>query len=311
MTLLRRLLLLSLFLLATAVGCNTTEDTTSVVVGVTSDFPAGTDLTSLEVEMTVDGAVTSTDEVTLGSGTTEFPAEFAFDDVPVGSTVALTLRGKLDGQLVVVRRVQTTTQAGPRRLVRIHLERFCQRLDDGTGTVGPTCDEPATTCISGVCRSPEVPLEQQEAYDPTWPDQGDDPCKTGGAPELVVGEGQSDFFSAEDSMVAQVEAGPQGGHHIWIAARVRNVNRSQTRTTVGAEFPGLGLSISPLSVIFTLDLDEGGFCKIFGLRLWLDIDGDPIADMLGEPVDVTVTMEDTDQAVATGTHRFVLSNDIL
>jgi len=291
-------------------GCNTSEETTTVVIGVTSDFPAGTDLTSLEVELTVDGAVTSSDEVVLGPGATEFPAEFTFDDLPVGRTIAVTLRGMLDQQLVVVRRLETTTQAGPPRLVRVHLERFCQLIDDGTGTVGPTCDEPFT-CVSGLCRSSEVPRQQQEAYDPNWPNQGDDPCSSGGPPELIVGEGQSDFFAAEDGTVAQVEAGPQGGHHIWIAARVRNVNRSQTRTTVGAEFPNLGLSISPLSVIFTLDLDEGGFCKIFGLRLWLDIDGDPIDDMLGEEVVVTVTMEDTDQTVATGTRRFVLSDDIL
>jgi len=312
MTLLRRFFFFCLLVVGAALGCSSSDvETTSVVVGVTSDFPAGTDLTALQVEMTVDDAVTSSEDITLGSGATEFPAEFTFEDVPVGSTIAITVRGMLQGELVVVRRLETITQAGTRRLVRMHLERFCQLLDDGTGAVGPTCDEPTTTCISGVCRSPEVPLSQQDAYDPNWANQGDDPCKPGGTPELTVGQGQSDYFTATDGEVAQVEAGPQGGHHIWVAARVRNVNRSQTRTTVGAEFPGLGLSISPLSVIFTLDLDEGDFCKIFGLRLWLDIDGDPIQEMLGEEVIVSVTMEDTNDAVATDTHRFLLSNDIL
>ncbi|MEM1029491.1 MAG: hypothetical protein AAGN82_04030 [Myxococcota bacterium] len=293
-------------------GCDDGEsETTSIVIGVVSDFRAGTDLTSLDVVMTVDGRDVGNQALGLGPDATMFPTEFAFDDVPVGASVAITLRGSLGRSLVVVRRLETTTQAGPRRFLPMRLERACQRVDDGIGSPGPICDEPATTCINGACASPEVSAGQQVTYDPDWPNQGDDPCQAGGDPELTVGQGQSDYFVAEDREVAQVEAGPQGGHHIWIAARARNVNRSGTRTTVAAELPDLGLSISPLSVIFTLDRGEGGFCKLAGLRLQLDIDGDPIDTMLGEEVTVMVTMADSDDNVATDTHRFTLSDDIL
>lgn len=128
---------------------------------------------------------------------------------------------------------------------------------------------------------------------------------------MQVGAGQSDFFAIEDYEIAQIEAGPQGGHHIWVAARLKNLTQSGSITEVGAEIPSLGLSITPLKVIFTFDPDEGGYCKIFGLRLQLDIDGDDIMAMRGQEAKVVMTITDADDDVGSGEKWVTLSDTIL
>src|SRR5690606_23254677 len=261
--------------------------------------------------MRVDGAVIATSTIAVAEGT--FPVELEFVDVTQRARLAVTIEGYLGSTLRVVRTMET--EAGPpgeRRLVRVHLEQRCDRADDGDGVVAPTCDEVSETCISGTCASALVAVGQQKPYSPDWATAGTgDGCKPGGAPEVIVGKGQSDFFAAEDNEVAQVEAGPQGGHHIWIAARVKNLRRSGSITEVGGEIPALGLSITPLKVIFTLDSDEGGYCKIYGLRFQLDAGGDDIEAMLGQPVTVYVKIVDPDGAQGTDEHTFTVSSDIL
>ena len=73
----------------------------------------------------------------------------------------------------------------------------------------------------------------------------------------------------------------------------------------------LGLSISPLVVIFTLNVDEGGYCKLFGLRFQIDIDGGDIQDFLGKELRVIVEVEDQSGAIGTGERWLTLSDSIL
>lgn len=287
-------------------------ETGTLVVGVTSDF---SDLAEIQVTMKVDGSTLKDDRERVGSGATSFPAEYAFNDVEEGAELSITLSGyDTTGFNVVNRHMSTTAVAGDPRLVRVHLEDQCRLQPEGSGPGAPSCNETTQTCIGGTCTSAAVDRGGQEPYVEDWAGSTgpSDICKdAGGTPEVQVGSGQSDFFSIDDYEVAQLEAGPQGGHHIWIAARIKNLRQSGSITQVGAEIPSLGLSITPLKVIFTFDPDEGGYCKIFGLRLQLDIDGDDVMAMLGREVKVTMTITDVDDDVGTGEKWVTLSDTIL
>ncbi len=310
--------LFAIFLALLAVAaCDTDDDLATVVIGVTSDYMAGSDLTRLDVVMEVDGAVTRETRLPLGAsaGRTRFPTELAFEDVPDGAALALTLTGYDANDTVrVVRHVATTAKAGPKRLLRVHLEALCRLEPDGSsGPSAPTCDEVSETCISGECRAAFVDPAQHEPYVEGWADRFGDVCKppNAGDPIVIVGKGMSDYFAAEDYEVANVEAGPQGGHHIWIATRIKNLRRSGSITEVGGEFPDLGISVTPLKVIFTMDPDEGGFCKLYGLRFQIDIDGHDVETLLGHDVKVIVTITDSDGAVGTDELWVTLSDAVL
>ena len=289
-------------------------ETGTLVVGVTSDF---TDLAEMQVTMTVDGETLKDDRERIGSGATTFPAEYAFNEVEEGQELSITLQGfDSTGFNVVNRHMVTTAVAGEPRLVRVHLEAECrlQPVGGNAPSGAPTCNETTETCIGGVCASTNVDPSDHQPYREDWATgPGSDICKEAGAgpPEVQVGAGQSDFFAVDDYEIAQIEAGPQGGHHIWVAARLKNLTQSGSITEVGAEIPALGLSITPLKVIFTFDPDEGGYCKIFGLRLQLDIDGDDIMAMRGQDARVVMTITDADDDVGTGEKWFTLSDTIL
>ena len=136
-------------------------------------------------------------------------------------------------------------------------------------------------------------------------------CKpaAGGAP-VVSWRGAGDYLPTMDGDVAQVEAGPQGGHHIWVAIRMKNLHQSGSITSITGHFPDLGIDVGPFNVIFTFEQDEGGFCKLYGLRFQLDQSND-ITAMLGHPLDVTVKVTDPEQDVGIGKRTVVLSKDFL
>jgi hypothetical protein len=128
---------------------------------------------------------------------------------------------------------------------------------------------------------------------------------------VIVGHGFGDYLPAVDGDVAQVEAGPQGGFHIWIGARVKNLLRSGSITQIGAFLPGPALEVETQSVIFTLDPGEGGYCELHGLRVIVANDSESIGPLLGEPIDVEVMVQDPDGDVGFGVRHLVLSEDIL
>jgi hypothetical protein len=141
----------------------------------------------------------------------------------------------------------------------------------------------------------------------------DSVCKltAGAVAEVVIGTGQSDYLPLVDLETVQVEAGPQGGHHIWIAIRMKNLLRSGSRTTLTAVAPDSGARIAPYEVIFTFDPDEGGYCKLFGLRFQLDAAGVDYLPLLGKELDVTAVVTDRAGDSAQGSRRVTLSDIVL
>ena len=110
---------------------------------------------------------------------------------------------------------------------------------------------------------------------------------------VTIGWGQGDYLPLTDLQTLDVEAGPQGGHHIWLAIQMKNLLGSGSRTTLEAVSPSTGTAISPFDVIFTYKPSEGGYCKLYGLRYQLDLDGVDYVPLLGKELDVTATVVDS------------------
>lgn len=209
---------------------------------------------------------------------------------------------------LVNRLASTETVAGRQRLMRVPLETEC-----APGPDTPVCAAPET-CITGLCKDAHRSPMTLELYNPSWSAPQGDICKpaSAGDPVVLVGKGQSDYFAIKDGEVAQVEAGPQGGHHIWVAVRMKNLAQSGSITTVQGYVPALDLELAAFNVIFTFDQDEGGFCKLYGLRYQLDTDGIDIETLLGHEVKVMVTVRESKLGgVGTGERLVKLSDTIL
>ncbi len=297
-------------------GCPGTPAYGSLVIGVISEFHDEQALERLDVEMRVDGERVSTASHLVGpaAGMMSFPAELRVGDLEDGASVTFSLRGYVGDELRVSRDLTTVGVAGLTLFFRIRLEAQCGLFPPGsTQPSAPQCDGPELTCIAGKCRESFVPIAALKPYHPDWTEGTIDSCKPAGAgaPIVIVGEGQADYLPTDDYDLAQVEAGPQGGHHIWVAARLKNLNRSGSVTTVGGEIPELGLSIAPLKVIFTFDPDDGGYCKLFGLRFQIDIGGQDVQSLLGLTMKVFVDIIDPSGDHGSGERWVTLSSDLL
>jgi hypothetical protein len=169
---------------------------------------------------------------------------------------------------------------------------------------GPTC-APPSTCILGVCQSGAMPPTDLETYIAKWPNNAPDRCKgkNPGPPALQLGTGQADYLPLATGQTLQAEAGPQGGHHIWIAARMKNLKQTLSTTRIEAVQPDTGMTVQPSTFVFTYAPSEGGFCKVYGMRYQLDTGGIDYRPFLGKPLDVTVTVTDPAGASAKATTR--------
>jgi len=299
-------------------GCEvpgTASATGSVIVGLTSELRVPTDIQELHVVMRVNGAVVVDETRGSFQGAAQalsFPTELPFRGLNAGDQVEVDLEAFGGGALRVLlisRRAATEVVGGQTLLFRVRLEVECAPV----GGESVSCDAPQT-CVTGVCRDAFVDPYSLELYSPTWSQASNDVCKPvgGGDPVVIVGKGQSDYLPTEDLEVAQVEAGPQGGHHIWVAIRMKNLRQSGSITSVSGYFPDLDIELSPFNVIFTFDPDEGGYCKLYGLRYQLDGDGHPIETLLGHTLDVKVTVtESKEGGVGVGERTVKLSDTIL
>jgi len=256
-------------------------------------------LQSVHVVTTVDGAP-ETDVVYRASQGTVFPREVPIDargDAHAAVSVRVEGFATDDptGQApAIVRTAETTVLPAPAdKLLRIDLDPSCVVIPPLGGIAGPTCAAPQT-CVAGQCVDDHVAGGSLDDYTPTWAIDTPDACRPAnpGAPDVIVGTGQTDYFPITDGETVQAETGPQGGHHIWIAVRMQNLKQAGSTTTVTATNPQNGASVAPFSVVFTYLPDDGGFCKLYGLRFQLDANGVDLNQFLGQPLDVKVDVHD-------------------
>jgi hypothetical protein len=282
----------------------------TVVFGVTGELQPGLDFDRMRVVMRVAGEVFREQTLTTGDGSLEMPAEIPFEELEEGTMVRLEVELFRPGDEVIpmlTRSASTAVVGGKTLLLRVRLERACVILPGDESSCAS--DE---TCVGGACAGVYVEPARLEEYSAGWSQGEPDICKPAGAgaPVVVVGKGQADYLPLEDLEVVQVEAGPQGGHHIWIAIRMKNLRQSGSITSVSGHVPSLGHDVSPFNVIFTFDPSEGGYCKLYGLRFQLDSEI-AIEELLGEVVQVKVTVTDPEGDVGVGEQQVTLSSTIL
>jgi hypothetical protein len=282
-------------------------DPAHLVVGVQSD-PMGGIVTGLHIVTRVAGAVVSDETIHPATGVhVGFPQPWERTlTAPLGDDrakvdVSIEATGLASGTLLLTRLASTHFIPDRTALLRVQIESRCIVYPPSRtpGKVpgplsGPACVAPST-CILGACRPDAVPPDGLEPYAANWPTNAPDRCKprNGGEPVLQVGTGQTEYVPLTLGQTLQAEAGPQGGHHIWIATRMKNVKQSLTTTHVEGIQPATGTTIPPSTFVFTYVPDSGGFCKLYGLRYQLDNGGIDYQQFLGKPLDVIVTLTDS------------------
>lgn len=219
------------------------------------------------------------------------------------------------GTPIITRRATTGLVADKKKLLRIQLDARCMTLGGG-GPVAPVCNAP-DTCLFGACRPSGVAFDDLEDYEATWPTSPPDLCRPAnhGAPEVVLGDGQTDYSTLNDGDVLQLEKGPQGGHHIWVALRMKNLRQSGSTTMITSELEGDSAPVPPMAYVFTFDRDEGNYCKLYGLRYQVDSGVTDLTQgykrFLGKRLKVTVKVTDTTGASAESTRSIQLSDKLL
>jgi hypothetical protein len=129
---------------------------------------------------------------------------------------------------------------------------------------------------------------------------------------VTVGDGQTFYSDLTDNQVLTWEKGPQGGHHVWIALRMTGIRQTGTITTVDMDDIDLSptVNLNHSRVVYDFNRDEGGYCTLAGLRMQLDLAGDPpLASIIGHHIRVTATLQDPDGATATGSKVIIVTGD--
>jgi hypothetical protein len=305
-------------LMASGLACGTSADPTQLVVGIQSD-PMGGVVSALHVAVRVGGTVVDDEVIKPARGSkVGFPQPWEKAISGAGRNAAqVDVRVDAIGDPAApaplfTRLASTHFIPGRSGLLRAQLESRCivyPSTPRGNSKVpgplsGPACTPPAT-CIQGICQSSVVPVAALETYAPNWPSNAPDRCKprNGGPPALQVGTGQSYYLPLTPGQTLQAEAGPQGGHHIWIATRMKNMKQAGCTTKITGVQPDTGTTIPPTTLAFTYGPDEGGFCKLYGIRYQLDNEGIDYKQFLGKTLDVVVKVADPSGTTATASAR--------
>jgi hypothetical protein len=265
------------------------------------------------------GTATSTDETVAPS---QLPHEVKLRppggdmSAPIGvrvegySQVGWTPQSQLSPALV--RTAETHFVPGEAMLLRVIVQGQCLLGLPGGLPGAPVCTLPQT-CVNGACVDDTVPPQMLEAYSTGWPGDAPDVCKPlhAGAPVVQVGTGQTDYLPITPGQTVQMEQGPQGGHHIWIAVRQQNLKQSGSTTTLTSVQPTTGMAGPRMAFIFTFAPDEGQFCKLAGLRYQLDLEGADYHLFLGKPLDVTAVIADPSGITGTAVAHLNIAPTIL
>ena len=296
------------------------DDAGELVVGVQAE-ELGAMAGEVHVVAKVDGAVVTDQRLAPGAGA--LPKEISLRGGP-GARAEIRVETRAPGAPagatpLVTRDASARIPARGKRLLRLQLQPSCATLPPAPGAPDTTlaCAAPLT-CVAGRCLATEVPDEGLEPYAADWAKNPPDICKPigSGAPELVLGTGMTDYAPLAEGQELALERGPQGGHHVWIAVRMKNLRQSGSMTTIRATVPDdPALKVPDAAYVFTYDRDEGNYCKLWGLRF--QVDGGA-ADLrgaykpfLGKRLAITVEVVDQAGARASATRTIQLAPQLL
>jgi hypothetical protein len=292
-----------------------------LVIGVEAHPAVASVVSSYVVTATRDGVAVARRSVDVADGRPLFPFE-----VPVArdvaSSSALSVRieafelsigatGERAPVSVVTRLAVAPFACGEKMLVRLPLEAQCVTFGS-LGVLGPSCNLPQT-CSSGRCIDSTLLAGDLEPYRSDWAENTADACSnlSGGEPDLIVGTGQTDFAPLAEGQTLAAQPGPQGGHHLWIAFRAKQLKQAGATITLTARQPETSVTVPATSFVFSLFPDEGGYCKIYGLRYQLDNASNPVSAFLGKPLDVTVEVRDKQGRSAKRTQRIRVADALM
>ena len=280
-------------------GCAGEEEDAAVAVGLSTDLAVGFEVRRVETTATLSGEVTLTESWLYTNGELRLPKELMLPPAADGESVEVSTRafGEDGGEALVSRSVRTTAVAGRTLLVPLSLDEACEGVACSSGL----------TCEAGACKNPYVAPDNLPEYDPGWTSSAKDACKSGSSAEttLTIGKGQEGYSTFADGDTLPIEAGPQGGHHAWLALRVTELRQTGSQMKIEGAYPGLGVELPAVSSMVTLrKADEGG-CELYAVRFQVDY-GLEVEDILGQPIEATITLTDPDGASASATRTFVI-----
>lgn len=270
-----------------------------VVIGVTNQIdPAA--IPTLHVVQRIQGAVTS--DQTLHP--VEFPLELSFLDRSSGDEVEVGLDTPGNDPVYLLPPMSqlagTSVTAGKVKLLRVAFSWPCAFV---------TCD-PGSTCSGGACRDAHVPPAVLEDYTPDWASYSYCKPKEPGAPELALSAGSTSFVPIHDLDTVHLVEGPQGGHHIWIALRMRHLQQTSAVTLTG-HVPGLDLDVGPqMFTTFFSDNPLAEACDATYIPLQVDLALDYTL-FLGQEMQIKVHVEDGEGAKADDARVVTISPDVV
>ncbi len=284
-----------------------------LVVGVQAE-ELGALVGDVVIDTTLDGAVVGEERVPAGGG---LPKEVVVRG-RVGARVDVKVHAAVaNGTAPLVSRTATALLPRERRLLRVQLQPSCAALPTALAGAPILCAAPQT-CVLGGCAPSEVTAEALEDYTPEWAKNPPDICKPArpGPPELVLGTGMTDYGALADGQTLALERGPQGGHHLWIAARMRNLRQAGSITTVrGKVVDDPSLKVPDAAFVFSFERDEGSYCKLWGLRFQVDSGTNDLRNAykayLGKKMEITVEVVDSSGARATATRTVQVAPQLL
>ncbi len=215
--------------------------------------------------------------------------------------------GQPRGAAGVVRLARTRFVPGETRLLPLRLEARCASNPPmSTGgpppITGPTCAAPLT-CIGARCESSDVATADLLPYKASWWTQLPDKCRDAGAPEVALGPGDRPFAPLTPGEKLVTEAGPQCGHHLWLAVKAKGLSQLDTTTTIKSTLVDTGESVATSQYAFSYGSLDAGGCTLSPLRYQLDFGPGQWARFAGKQLDVTVELTDTAGRRAQATTR--------
>lgn len=292
----------------------------SVIIGLSSDLVPGVDIARLRVIERAEGRA-ERDYILAANGAPNplvFPHELRWDDLPEGARVDVELqvfKGYFsDEKPLIVRSASTRAVAGRALLLRARIERECIPSLRLTGdTFAPSCELPET-CVAATCVDPYVPPAALEDYAPTWAEIFTDACKPDGVaePVVVIGGGQAAFEPLGEGSITQVEGGPQGGFHVWISVRMKNLHQAGAKTFVDIYEKDAAEPMATFLAAQGYTPAESGYCELLGVRCQIthqstmDIQG-----ILGKTLRVTAKVSDPTGDVGVSEQLITLSDNVI
>lgn len=266
-------------LLVPACNAGPAPDLGTIVIGVTSDFSPGPDIGRLEAELSIGSAQPERKIWAIDKGEPlAFPLELPCGELPGGTEIdvrwsAFTTSYTTDPPFMT-RRAITSVVEGSDMLLRTHLEWECvPSYNLGGERLAPTCADPET-CVAAECVDPHVPVHELEPYAPTWAVAFADECRPldAGPPEVAVGQGIETFSALASGDQVQMEKGGQGGYHVWLALRMRNLHRIGSITSLTVTRPSTAEELCYVKVPWDFSPSAGGDCDLTGVRCIVSYD---------------------------------------